>query len=258
MTFDIPQLIEWNNYYPCPEKKVRLGVRLFNPRLFIENKAALSHDFFYFSDEFSIIFHPLTEDDSTEIYMLVEGPHENPLGERVPILSTWSHLKVSRSDVAKSGIQHNFVFYDNRWWEAKFEYDYVCEASIDINAHTNFYWCQCNPYSYRHQLYPNDLVINGHIYYGLRYKEYTIYKDTKQTDFYKLYKECYPNDLGVLADWLEERGDEFCNYLRTILSPKGPPHPRLLPEVCHISENLEFVENDRAAKLRLLALGITR
>src|SRR5208282_5848851 len=110
MTFDIPQLIEWNNYYPCPDQIVRLGVRLFNPRLFIENRAALSHDFYYFSDEFSVIFHPLTEfnilardeDDPTEIYMLVEGPHENPLGERIPILSTWSHLKLLQEDVAKS------------------------------------------------------------------------------------------------------------------------------------------------------------
>jgi hypothetical protein len=191
--------------------------------------------------------------------MLVEGPHESPLGERIPILSTWSHLKVLQEDVARTGIQHNFAFYENQWWEAKFQYDYK-HKGIDYCPYVNSYWCKCNLTGYRspYTPYPCDLNIEGHphVLYKKTYEEYTIFRDTKQTDFYKFFKGS--KDLGVMVDWLEERGDGFANYLRNMHLPRNPWHPRVIPDLHHMCQSINLAKNDRAAKLLLLAEGITR
>src|SRR5690348_12916630 len=102
----------WDAYYPKPQDKVRMGLVLKNPELVITNRSAIAHDFYYFGDEFSVIFDPLQDQD--KVFMLVEGPHFNPLGQRIPILSTWSHLK--RAQHGETGIQEAFAFYDNKWW----------------------------------------------------------------------------------------------------------------------------------------------
>jgi hypothetical protein len=252
MNLQLPQLVEWNDYCVCPPNKVRMGLKLTKPVLFIDNINALAHDFYYLSDEFSVIFHPLWVDD--KVHMLVEGPYENPEGERIPILSTWSHLKVRRSDVAPHGIQYNFVFYNGRWWTAELTYNYDV-SSIDRCPYRPLYWCNCFPYMLPNYDPQNESAYTSkHSYYPSK-TYYTIFKDKVRTEFHALVSYYYEEDsvLGVIADWLEERGDPFAEYLRSM--PKGG---RKLPELVHMCESIKEAENDRSARLLLLAEGIKR
>jgi hypothetical protein len=266
-----PQLKEWNDYYPCPSGIERLGLKLINPNLYVEDRGALGHDFYYLSDEYTVIFQPL--ETKTEVHMLVEGPHIEPQGERIPILSTWSHLKRGRGDTIPGAVQHNFAFYNGKWWVAELTYDYSYEYkgherqnNIDVVAYSPLYWCACdrgdrfdefgNP-NWRFTN-SNETILNGHGIYS-SYDRYTIFKDKTRTDFSVMFDHVRENfcDMPILADWLEERGDLFSEYVRGMAIGRGW-EVAVLPELSHMCASIKAANNDRAAKLQLLAQGIQK
>jgi hypothetical protein len=274
MNLTIPQLVEWDNYYQRPDDKVRMCLQLTNPKDFIDNQAALCHDFYYFSDEFTVLFNPLVVDST--IHILVEGPHENPSGERIPILSSWTHLKVNLSDCKPHPTQYNFAFYNNKWWEANLIYDYYNQTrafpvaqefsavGIDITAYCPSYWCYCNkdgpiylPLGHYDFDRDGNKVYNttGHRFYDIRKQHYTLFKEETKTDLWHLVDLWQKGELDayMIGDWLiDRRGDPFGNYV--LSSTKG----YVTPEVQHMCESIKIAKNDRAAKLLLLANGVRR
>ena len=86
----------------------------WNPHHAIGNHHLSNYDCFYDSDDWSIIFEPYPcqrgSGDSVEQYKLfLEKGHQNPLGDRVRILSTASKLEDQAS--------HRYAYVWGKWWK---------------------------------------------------------------------------------------------------------------------------------------------
>jgi hypothetical protein len=252
----IPQLFEvvsnWDNYYPKPFEVDRMGVTLSNPGLTISSRSAKHHDFYYFSDEFSVIFNPLKFNNN--VFLLVEGPHKDPMsGVRVPLLSTWSHLK--RIQHGESGFQENFAFFDNKWWNANFHYDYNSNW-ISNCPYNPLFWCGCEGgYSFvTHKL------INGHRIRQEVYNNYTI-KDNNINDevFQEIVKDFLKHknivNLNIVGDYLLDQNDLFGHYIQNICR-RSFLNTYRNRELRHICKFLEHNNNKRSWMMIILAYTV--
>lgn len=254
---------EWNSFYPTPHNKIRVLFELEKPQLMPTN-SAMAHDFYYYSDEFSTLFDPLKDDDN--IHLLLEGPHPDPVqGIRIPILSTWSHLKKVPWE---TGIQEAFAFYNNRWWNIK----NINDTSLFGNDRTIATTCSpaatsCCKGLGRQGLTDiwgvNYLVANNYakkwndhcVYPNI--KDYTLYDkiDFEAGPFYDLVMEYFNFNNPVVIDWLEERGDSLGVYLREASELKKSWSLRELHHKCQF---IKYATNFRSATLILLAKALMR
>lgn len=247
----------WNDYYPCPENKCRIGLSLANPKLIVDLPEALSHDFYYFTDEFSVIFDPLPINNANckRMFLLVEGPHKDPTkGVRVPILGTWTNIR--RLQLGERGVQHVFAFYDNRWWEVhETSYTYTRSDDLLATAYPPSEWCGCSPRLWGASVTTSLVEFDDkHRWYKYRSDQYTLFdnKETSQLfNMVSLIKKDH-NAFYIINDWLEDHDDPFAFYMRDIKfgDKKNRYYLKELNHMCHF---IASAGNDRAAKLLLLA-----
>lgn len=241
----------WNSYYPCPANVLRMGLVLEKPSHLITSSTALSHDFYYFGDEFSVIFHPVKEYGKT--FLLVEGPHKDPTsGVRVPILSTWSHLR--RLEHGESGIQEMFAFFENRWWTvSQATYNYSLKYSIDYSPYRDLSWCYCNMNSFFNfylSSYPGHRIKINNKVHTKPATTHTLHEDKNENKLLTHLLE--ENNLNVIGDWFADNGDSFGEYVQESCGIKSI-FKYNLNELKHKCEFIGMVKNKRSLKLLILA-----
>lgn len=249
---------EWNSYYPTPPNKIRVLFELEKPQLTPTN-TAMAHDFYYYSDEFSTLFDPLKDGDN--VHLLLEGPHDDPVqGIRIPILSTWSHL---RKVPWETGTQEAFAFYNNRWWNIKNINDtslFGNQRSIIttcIPASGSCCWGSSDIWG-KSYLVANNYAKEWHEHCAYsNINDYTIYNkvDFEAGIFYDLVMEYFKFNNPIVVDWLEERGDPLGMYLREVMSIE---RHYSLRELHHKCTCIRYATNYRSANLILLAKALMR
>ena len=225
---------------------------LIKPELTVVDKMVIYHDFYYYSDEFvvkdAMEVSCQTKEGSYKGYELQTGDGD----ERLPLLSTWCCLHRQENE---SGKQDIFVFYKNKWWT-------VANANnLDISREDNLGWSLSHDLTWCGCCNKRSLVYcDGGNWHGHSLRDYvkmqSLYEDNS---FHELYtwalalKDDF-SVLPIIADWLEERGDSFSEYLREVSKePYHGVHFPYLDELRHKCAIIGKLKSYRVAKLLILA-----
>ena len=211
------------DYYPCQRGKFRADVELIRPTLFLpdvkvdRNPHNLggfeAHACFYACDDWTTIF-DIQDDiswlDGTEsIRFIMESGNPEPIkGERAIIYSTSSTVWNEPWGRNKS---NHFAFFRNRFWfvsHIEFLHEWKGNLNyplVDHHKDGNRCWLPEGNYG------PEDFVEPSYL------------KEAENSDMksFLLAVLDNPSDLDtylIFADYLEELGSPFCDYLRAAVN----------------------------------------
>lgn len=230
------------SYYPLQKGHFRADIELINPRLFLQDVPVErnphgsgyflgffrprydAHTCFYLCDDWTTVFdiHDVSWQDGGDSYrFLIESNHVEPKGERVILYSTSCDVWNEPWGMNKS---NHFAFFRNRFWYVshieflhdrwKFCRNYPMRDKWKDWNNTSLYWSDDAKEKMRNS--PECHQIDDYLLPSYKFETNDTYM---HGCLHKIFTD--PSDLSnylFLADYLEERGNSFGQYLRHVIA----------------------------------------